>query len=130
MYHENADSTAVGDVSCYAQHGGLSDDQLHENELTNCALAAARYGSDGDSASIRPVAAARPALLHGWHASPHGGTRTLRTSAAAPRLTRLAAMPRLAPGRHTTPGGGGTPCPAAHASHGGGARPRVPSELT
>ena len=55
----------------------------------------------GGGASSRPVAAALSVRVAGA-ASPHGGTDTLRTAAAVPRLTRLAAMPR--PARHTCPG--------------------------
>ena len=99
----------------------LSADQLLENERTNCTTAATLHGSvgGGASGSSRAVAAALPVWVHGRHASPHGGTDTLRTAAAAPRLTRLEAKPRLA--RHTLPGGCSTPCPAAHASPGVGA---------
>ena len=64
----------------------------------------------GGGASSRPVAAARPARVHGRHASLHGCGDTV---AGMPRLAALA--------RHTTPGGDCTPCPAAQASHGGGA---------
>ena len=88
--------------------GALSADQLLENERTNCAPAAARHCSVGGGASSRPVAAARLARVHVWHASPHGGNGTLRTAASAPRPYWLVAMPRLA--RHATPAGGGTPC--------------------
>ena len=65
-----------------------------ENERTNCTTAATLHGSIGGGASSRPVAAALPVWVHGRHASPHGGTDTLRTAAAAPRLTRLEAKPR------------------------------------
>ena len=42
MIKDNSDNVAVGDVSCYPQHWGLSDQQLHESERTNCALAGGR----------------------------------------------------------------------------------------
>ena len=74
----------------------LLADQLLEKERTNCAPAATHHGSVGGGGSSRPVAAARLSRVQGWHASPHGGTCTLCTSAAAARLTRLAMMPRLA----------------------------------
>ena len=57
-----------------------------ENERTNCTTAATLHGSIGGGASSRPVAAALPVWVHGRHASPHGGTDTLRTAAAAPAL--------------------------------------------
>ena len=49
--------------------------------------AAARHGSDGRGASSRPVAAARPVRVDGWHASPH---------AAAHLATRVLVHLRLA----------------------------------
>ena len=74
-----------------------------------------------------PGGGGTPCPSDGWHASPHGGTGTLRTAASAAHLDRLAGMPRLA--QHALPGGGGTPCPAAHASHGSGAMSTEQAEL-
>ena len=98
---------------------GRPADQLHENVRTSCDRS--RHGNVTGGASSRPVAAARLVLVQGWHTSPHGGSGTLRTAAAAPRVHQLAAMPRLAlHATAATPGGGGMPCPAAHASDGRG----------
>ena len=93
---------------------GLSADQWLEDERTNCAPAAARHGSVDGGGPRRPVVAARLARVHGWHASPHGGSGAFCLAAAAPRLDRLAAMPRLA--RDATLDGGSTPCPACFAT--------------
>ena len=81
----------------------------------------------GGGASSRPVAAALSVRVAGA-ASPHGGTDTLRTAAAVPRLTRLAAMPR--PARHTCPGRDGMPFSAAHSSHCGGAMSTEQADLS
>ena len=89
----------------------LSADQLLENELTTLRLQRHTWWRRLES----PSGCGTPCP---GAASPHGGTDTLRTAAAAPRLTRSAAMPR--PARHTRPGRDAMPCPAAHASHCGG----------
>ena len=70
----------------HASHGlmlaatpGLSADQLLENECTSCALAAAHHGIIVSGASCCHLIAAGLARVHGWHASRHGGSGTLRT---------------------------------------------------
>ena len=82
------------------------------------ALAAAPRAAESRSCRRSTVAAARLARVHGWHTSPHIGSGAPRTAASTPRLDRLEAMPRLA--RLAMAGGGGMPCQAVHASHGGG----------
>ena len=54
-------------------------DQLPENERANCAPAVAHHGIIGSGAWSRQVMVARLARVHGWHASPHERSGTLRT---------------------------------------------------
>ena len=83
----------------------MSADQLLENERINCAPEAARHGSVGTVA---------------WwqrHASPQAApacfARLLPVRHALPGWRRCHASPGTRQGRN------GTPCPAAHALHGG-----------
>ena len=104
MSHASRDAVACRPTSCLKMSGQTVRRRRHATAALTAAARVAR----------RPVVAARLARVHGWHASPHGGSGTFCLAAAAPRLDRLAAMPRLA--RHATPDGGSTPCPACFAT--------------
>ena len=63
-------------------------------------------------AAATQVAVARLARVHGWYASPHADSSTLRKATVPPSLDRLAAMPNLA--LLAKRGSGSTPYQAAH----------------
>ena len=101
MFHAGRDTGACRPTSCLKMSGQTVLWRRHATEAMAAAL--------------------RFALSEWMDGTPR------RTAAAAAHRDRFAGMPRLA--QRSLPSGGSMPCPAAHASHGGGASSTEQAEL-